>query len=398
MIGPYPPIAGHAYELQDGRCIKKEYRLAQKCLHCTGKGSKHGRIDCTFHGSRVFVVRTPPHNTIDADTPTFFCAFKPEIPMWNLRTRFYQKNNDVERDEIMKTVARGLHATLIKAEQHASIPNALLRNKRRNERRTCVYCMAPFFMSYWLCGECGRECCDDCCQAIKECLPSEGKSYVATNPNDALKLAREFGQHPPATPESSRSPGTLPSDTSPLSASDIRYEHDLSRLPPSDIIYNAKSDRLSDYPLLACGYGRLHGADSFVAVTTYSRSDLEALVKEADRIASNVRQPARNAPSHPEEIQGVHASITLDEATAWESQRPMLIAGVTDKFEVDWSPQSFSSAFAKVTCETQDCSSLQKRDVVVTDFFDQYGKFSKKRDGTWRIEVCGTSLARQDIR
>lgn len=121
-------------------------------------------------------------------------------------------------------------------------------------------------------------------------------------------------------------------------------------------------------------------------------------MKEADRIASNVRQPARNAPSHPEEIQGVHASITLDEATAWESQRPMLIAGVTDKFEVDWSPQSFSNAFAKVTCETQDCSSLQKRDVVVTDFFDQYGKFSKKRDGTWRIEVCGTSLARQDIR
>lgn len=376
-IGPYSAIPGHHFELQDGRCLKKEYAGAKKCTICN---HKQARSNCLFHGVRVFIVPDSPSAVIDEDTATFLCTFKAANPRWELPTNFNRTIGEREPDVILKSIALGISRPLQEILDHASLPQAIRRNETEGEQRICGFCWAPFFMQYWSCGECGRDYCDACYDAIQECVLPQDHLPVAVTPDYAMKLA-ESARNDTASVHSLQSSDTQPSNIS------SRQQDDYSRLVPSHLrIVNGRiSDKLS-HKLLSCFSGHLHGPDSLIPVTTLTQDELKLLKDECNRLKPSDDGKNRYLMGYSE-VQ----SCSVDSALAWETERPMVISGIGDKLEVDWGPMSFARAFPKMDCEMQDCSTGLVRKTKIPDFFDKFGKDFQRRDGTWKLKVSRTT-------
>lgn len=391
-IRSYPPVNGHFLELQNGKCLKSEYRYAQKCANCM---NKHTTSMCLFQGSRVFVVPNPPFNQIERSTPVFFASHQTQMPNWELRTIFNRAMKDEERESIAAAVSFGLRRTLVQAERHAKQPNTIYRTFDGNDERGCVYCGGPFFLSYWLCGGCGREYCDACHGAIKDCLPSLGDPPIATDPESALKRASDG-----LSSSLSKITNTAIGADSEQSRAELRYLRDLDRLPNNAKVHNGYISDLRTQKLLTCSKRRLHGADHFLPVTACSESYLASFLRECDRLATNNRQSIPDQVDMSSNPQDQPLYTTAEEATRLEGQRPTVITGVGERFEVDWTPESFCKAFNRTRsiCRIQDAVSLRTRDTVVADFFLEYGR-PHKRETVWTIDVsmihvCGSYVGK----
>lgn len=373
-VAPYTVIDGYSFELQNDQCHKKEYRLAQRCTNCNVK--QPGSV-CLFQGSRVFVVPKPPSNSIDRTTPTFFATYQPQGSHSKIRSVFNRSLNNDQRNRIAGALSFSMHPTLTQAINHANLPKSILRPNDENDGRKCFYCHGPLFLSYWFCGGCGRDYCPACYDAIRDCLPSEGELLVATDPQSALRAAKH-GSDSEANSSSLSQTSMTPIEEH----IDVerRYLHDLERLPESVQVQKESITDSMTQKLLTCARRRLHGEDHFIPVTTCSASDLDCIAEECDRLNANRKQLLHSQPGTSEAAQDQPVRTPFSEAMTWETQKPTLITGVGEKLEIDWTPENFCNAFARITCQVQDSQSLHRRDMLVRDFFQQYGSTRKRGD------------------
>jgi hypothetical protein len=68
--------------------------------------------------------------------------------------------------------------------------------------------------------------------------------------------------------------------------------------------------------------------------------------------------------------------------TAQEFGCPIVILGVTEKFQFRWSPEFFIkyAALGRQTCDVQNCHTGQVYSSTVEDFFRKYGDESEDRE------------------
>ncbi|KAK9900268.1 hypothetical protein P389DRAFT_10212 [Cystobasidium minutum MCA 4210] len=355
-IGPYAPIDGHYFELQDARCHKK-YSRAKKCSNCT---TKNAGTECLFKGLRVFIIRKASP-VVTEHTPVFFCTFISEHKSLEYPSQFSRPITSSEKQQLLKLSVTALRSTIYNSLKHASLSHAV---HRPHQGRVCHTCSTSFFLSYWFCTGCGRSYCIDCYAKIDKYLPDLGETKPATNPESAMVAAQRIAQGSPA----------------------FQTTYALDRSAHMTKVSNGRIANDSIRSMLACSNSKLHGVNSLIPVTTQTREYISTLCQEASRIRSLPILPSAtpSSPKYPRPDGAVHYHV--DEHPIWTDAKAMIISGLETKWEVDWSPSSFASAFARKDCEIEQTVTGTLRTTKVSGFFNDYGKAVKSVEGVWRIK------------
>lgn len=269
-----------------------------------------------------------------------------------------------EKEQLLATSVSALYTAMHKSLKHASVPNAIHRPQQQSNTRTCHQCHAIFFLSYWFCGECGRGFCSDCYDKIEEFLPKEGgAASPATKPDAAITTAQNA-----------------------LRGFPVLYTSSVESVSSLTKVVNGRVSNVAIRSLLTCVGSRIHGVNSLIPVTTQTRDHISMMCQDASRIKSlPIPTPSSSPIRTPRSDGAVHYDI--DEKPTWIATQPMVISGIDTKWEVDWSPTSFASAFARIDCEIQESLTGSTRKTRVSDFFNEYGKNSTTREGIWRVKV-----------
>lgn len=161
----------------------------------------------------------------------------------------------------------------------------------------------------------------------------------------------------------------------------------LDRVAHMTKVSNGRIANDSIRSMLACSNSKLHGVNSLIPVTTQTREYISTLCQEASRIRSLPILPSAtpSSPKYPRPDGAVHYHV--DEHPIWTDAKAMIISGLETKWEVDWSPSSFASAFARKDCEIEQTVTGTLRTTKVSGFFNDYGKAVKSVEGVWRIKV-----------
>lgn len=398
-IGPYQPIPGRHFEVQDGRCLKRDYLAASRCTACV---NKQARTDCLFHGFRTFVLPEPPYNAIAEDTPTFFATFStPTLPL-TFPTNFNRSYTASDQQVLSVSAAHALMPTIERSLKHANLPRAVRRPSDHRDRHVCDFCLTSFFFSYYFCGECGREYCEDCFESIKRYLPSTGRPLHATDPQTAVDMSvkaqaeaeKSVNDEKPllGSPAAARpTKMTNGSGGGRLTNVSSHAAGDYARLPPEVEVSKGRISDARIRRMLGCCGGRLHSVDFMIPVTTKSKKDLEVLLQQMREDVLTVK-PERlfGDTSYRTGLSTEDRSIhrqRWDAEPKWDPVRPLVIEGLQERLEIDWSPASFASAFSKMSCEIQECFSGLIRRSKVSDFFGTFGKKRTAQDGIWKLKV-----------
>jgi lysine-specific demethylase 3 len=340
----YTPISERHFEIQEGRCLKVQYAAASRCHVCS---SKAARSECLFHGIRAFILQPPPFDGITLETPSFFFSLhKSSRP--NLRQLdFNRPVTKREKENLANTVARELVEEIEEAYKHAFLPKVILRPEKECQERICNACKAPFFLRFWFCGDCGRTYCPQCFASLQEEMPARNGPFHSTDPQTAM--ARPAGDV--------NQPGGK---------------------------YTSGGMNNTKRRFIGCSSGRYHEADCFIAVTTESA---ETLKKILDQMQDVIQCTLPQRELAPVTLGPLQRFSIEDKTVTWDASQPIIITGVSDNLECDWSPSSFARAFRKLDCHVQECLSGVHRSMKVSDFFETFGQYSPQREGARNLMV-----------
>ena len=447
-IGPYPPIEGKYLEVQNGRCIKKDYTQAKKCTTCV---TRQAKSECLFSGFRTFVLDLPPYNAISAATPYFFpSSFAADYPL-DLSARFNREVTDTDKQEMKETAAAALLPAIRTELQHAQQERAVRRPFDYSSRNTCDFCLTTFFMGSWYCGDCGRDYCFDCHEMIGQYLPEDGQPLHCTTPSAALNggeantgtastSEEPAPQQSPAPSERAASADkdeflasladeptfsetgrivrklSTPRASVPLKNTGRQLNisahaaADYDRLPESVTLLKGKIQNPQIRRLLGCVAGRLHSLDFLIPVTSKTVEELVRLADDMEACSSTAGTPmdiARNPYILPTDL-AVKASasipgnslpyLIIDQADLtddifhkiWREGQTLVVENCNAHLEIDWSPRAFALAFPKMDCEVEDCLTGITRRYKVPEFFGTFGK-PKRNQEIWKLKVSWLS-------
>ena len=442
-IGPYPPIEGKYLEVQNGRCIKKDYTHAKKCTTCV---TRQARSECLFSGFRTFVLDLPPYNAISSATPYFFpSSFAADYPL-DLSARFNREISDADKQEMKETAAAALLPAIRTELQHAQQERAVRRPFDYSSRNTCDFCLTTFFMGSWYCGDCGRDYCFDCHEMIRQYLPGDGQPLHCTTPSAALNGGEENpGTAPTEEPAAQQSPAPSeraasvdkedflasladeptfsetgrivrklstprasvpPKNTGRQLNISAHAASDYDRLPESVTLLKGKIQNPQIRRLLGCVAGRLHSLDFLIPVTSKTVEELSHLADDMQACSSAAGAPmeiARNPyilPAHLADKASASVPdnslpyLIVDQADLtddifhkiWREGQTLVVENCNAHLEIDWSPRAFALAFPKMDCEVEDCLTGITRRYKVPEFFGTFGK-PKRNQEIWKLKV-----------
>jgi lysine-specific demethylase 3 len=407
-IGPYAVPPGKQIQLQDGRCLKPEYKKAKQCGACVKREA--GKA-CLFSGFRAFLLNPGAGWFATEDTPYFFASSSLPSQSFSFNSTFNRPITDQDKDDIRRTAAQALLPAMEQELAHARRSNAVRRPLDYTSRNVCDFCLANFFIGSFFCGGCGKEFCFECMEVIQGYLPGKGKPVHPSRPEDAGSDAYDpINQyHRPEenevvysnTGRIKREPGSAsPAPGGPRAMSAAALA-DIAALPPSVQVKNGKIVAHNIKRLLTCSHNRLHGMDDMVAVTSSTEQDLERFVRGMSMYDNLSPPPKRDPYTLPAGLPAKYPTdslpyLIIDEADltpevfdkVWSQGQTVVISGLEDRFKIDWSPQSFAEAFARMKCSVEDAQLGRLESLRLGDFFANFGNDYLKRGATWKLKVA----------
>ena len=76
----------------------------------------------------------------------------------------------------------------------------------------------------------------------------------------------------------------------------------------------------------------------------------------------------------------------------WNTGVPIVVDNVTQKLQIDWSPDYFISSFGQIECTVEDCVTQEGITSTIADFFQGFHDAAKTRLLRLKVHKLGMSL------
>lgn len=74
----------------------------------------------------------------------------------------------------------------------------------------------------------------------------------------------------------------------------------------------------------------------------------------------------------------------------WARGTPLLVTGLLNRFEIQWTPQYFIEKYGQQACIILECQVDTNKRVTVGEFFDSFGKYDERKE-CWKLKVRNLS-------
>ncbi len=280
-----------------------------------------------------------------------------------------------------------------------------------NGRLLTDACMTSIFSSSWMCRTCGREACFDCFAHLQETESAEpAESRAAT---------------PPQRERHHRSPFFLP-------CTNRNRHHSKDFSPVTRFCGTELAQAITDMEILLApsiiesstrnpSEDRMHDIGSPPSPASLpSRSatgDLTAPIlpsptTEPAHLAAPLSTPPLSGTESPTlgitlcgEAIPSHDTTTFSHIRLteevfrelWSTGDPLVVTGVLEKFQVQWTPEYFRSNYGHQRCTIVECQSETMKEVTVDQFFSWFGNYENRSKANWKLKVRPRSVRMQSF-
>ncbi|TDL29141.1 hypothetical protein BD410DRAFT_757791 [Rickenella mellea] len=397
-------------ELQFARCMSNRYKSDEfpRCVSCTRRWAGD---TCRFQGIR-FLIRDDKRQLIGVSFATDQVAESPAMALpakWNVDLQPHHY------DRVMGTVAKSLLPHLLTEKNHSG-GDVIRRPRETDVRATCDTCMTSLFSNSWMCRQCGREACADCFKTVVDVTaslpvlsPTERAArqmrrdkHAQTNPF-FLSCTRRHEHQWSFFSRVSRFCDTELDDaieemTKLLerigSLEEVTRRHGQPTAPIDDMAIGtmaAPSSAPAGNSVDTAAESSTNGALVTSGLATRQSKDKIPDVPSVGFILENTTPPGAPPPTTPIvpswPITYFKDSDLTEEIfrTAWMRGEPVVVTGLGDKFNINWTPEFFMGKYSSQSCLIIETQKDANKRITVGEFFSWFGKYEDRTD-EWKLK------------
>ncbi|ESK84030.1 jmjd1a protein [Moniliophthora roreri MCA 2997] len=393
-------------EVQLARCMSHKYKdkPIPRCVSCTRRWAGD---TCRFQGIRVFIKNT------DGNVVGFGFAKqqKEELPSMQFPTVW---NVDLGWKDIKTTkevTAKTLLPVLKHEAHHSKSERIIYRPRESDVRATCDTCMTSLFCGTWMCRLCGRECCSECYAQVLEITAQNDDMTTEEKRTQQQRKDKHLHSNPFFLTCTKRNEHSA-ADFAPVSRfcqkeleeavqkmEQVVLECDANEMEQGagGSTTTAEGDQIQALPSppWASAYGQSQQEEPPVFLSPLrppisqirhflypeSYPPMSSLQIDPDEVfypslpsGRPDTLPAYKIFRYP----STQLTVPVFQAH-WAKGTPLLIEGVLENFEIEWTPDYFIREYGTQSCIVVECQTETNKRVTVGDFFRQFGRYDNRQ-------------------